>query len=85
MSGVKRDVVLVEWEDSEGSSHWRDPNGIDPVPPRLISVGILVSRGPKSIILALSEDGRNKLVDGTMTIPKSAIRRTKRLARVELP
>lgn len=88
MSGVKRDVVLVYWDDAATRTGWHPRNAAEDDAAAgfpCISVGFLVKRTAKAITIVQSEASENGKCGEAITIPMGCVRRTKRLARVELP
>lgn len=76
MSNKAKQVVRVEWDDS-CSYHgwWKDGEEFDTSV--VVTVGILVSRTKKFVIISSSLDGTcNRWVD-PLVIPMSAVRKIK--------
>ncbi len=74
-------MMFIEWHDAAGSPGWRAERDIQTVPAKCQSVGFLIRKTKKAITLACS---RNLSNDGTpyddsIVIPRSAIRRKRRL------
>lgn len=67
-------LLLVEWEDSAGSSGWRDLENGRPTTVRCTTVGYVVEgkKGTTCLVQSICENGD---VDHTMSIPNSCIRK----------
>ena len=69
-------VVYVEWDDSESTYGWREP---DKDKPSVIqSIGVLANKDKNGVIISTSKTAYGKYVD-QLWIPKSAIRKMKNI------
>ena len=75
-------LVLIEWDDATQPSHgWVAPDDIDPTPALCQSVGWIVHRDDRAIILAATQcDGGE--VMGAMCIPRGTVRSVKVLSSI---
>lgn len=76
-----RGIVLVEWVDSCGNSHWQkrtDAIRNDGVG-RCYSVGVVLKSDSHALTIHQSYDRACDNVDHTLTIPRCAITRIRRL------
>lgn len=67
--------VIVDWIDSVGASGWHRPEHSDM---NCCSVGSLISKTKKSILLSQSKDSRD-MVNNVIEIPIAAILRIRKL------
>ena len=79
-------IVGVEWEDTWGSSKWIGRRDLEAEPPvRCLSIGWLLSKTPKKLVLAASRDSPDhqdaNWSDSTV-IPMHCVVKITHLARV---
>ena len=70
------DIVYVEWDDSESSYGWREPE--TEKPKAIKSFGILVDKNKNGVSISTSKTDYGKYVD-QMWIPASAIRKFRKI------
>lgn len=70
--------VVVEWLDATGMHGWFDPAQTDPCPIRIMSVGYLVERTKKQLVMISSYTEQGMYGD-YLVIPAPWIVRVKRL------
>jgi hypothetical protein len=83
------EVWEVEWDDTCGSHNWhRSGDAEDTLPDRVTTVGFVVNDRPDALLVTSStvqlkeeEFSRHSRFDCVLAIPKSAIRKTKRLRK----
>jgi hypothetical protein len=78
-------VVEVEWEDATATGGWQDLRDIKGEPAMLQkvrTVGYLCRSDAQSVVLAQNVSDSDKGAD-TMAIPKSCVKRIRRLAPAE--
>lgn len=75
---MKRDIVLIEWEDAAGSPGW---TGVDefitPVP--CLTVGFVLKR--KKGYICVAQSTNEGQIDALMVIPRSGIKKVTKLGR----
>ena len=80
---MKRHAVEVEWLDSCVDSGWHasDAAFVRAAPSICTSVGILIERTPKQIVLAqsLTSNEEGEQLADVLTIPAAVVKRVRRL------
>lgn len=79
MKAKQPKLVMIEWIDSaSGVGYWKDiEDAEEALPAECTTVGFLIDDGPDHKTVASSITGEQ--AGGTLSIPKSAIRRTRQL------
>lgn len=83
------EVWEVEWEDTCGSHNWhRTEDARETMPDRVTTVGFVVNDRPDALLmtsstvrLAKEDFERHSRFDCVLAIPKSAIRKSRRLRK----
>ena len=72
--------VVLEWMDACGKHGWTDVKDAASIT-RIVSVGLLVKETKKAITISTSYSPQFGQVDSPMTIPRTAIKKMKKLSR----
>lgn len=71
---------IVEWDDPATVGRWRDiAQAREETASRCVSVGFLVEKTKKKIVLSLSYDEECRHVSDTIVIPRGVVRSCRRL------
>lgn len=69
-------LVLIEWDDAtQPTSEWTEVDHIDDGPAVCQSVGWVLKKGARTIVLAANQTNDPPQASGVIRIPTSAIRR----------
>jgi len=81
---IHLDVLEVHWVDSWADSSWTSSSEIDTDILPTISIGILSYESSDSIVLAISYDRDTDSWNPLISIPKSAIKKRKKICQLNI-